>query len=62
VLNNTTDPCATGLVILNAAAALVVGLDLDPRAAADLARSVIADGSALAKLEALRSLRKEQIA
>jgi anthranilate phosphoribosyltransferase len=62
VLNNTADPCATGLVILNAAAALVVGLDLDPRAAADLARSVIADGSALAKLEALRSLRKEQIA
>jgi anthranilate phosphoribosyltransferase len=62
VLNNTADRCATDLVILNAAAALVVGLDLDPRAAADLARSVIVDGSAMAKLETLRSLRKEQTA
>jgi anthranilate phosphoribosyltransferase len=62
VLNNTADRCATGLVILNAAAALVVGLDLDPRSAADLSRSVIVNGTALAKLETMRSLRKEQSA
>jgi anthranilate phosphoribosyltransferase len=62
VLNNTADRCATDLVILNAAAALVVGLDLDPSTAADLARSVIVNGAALAKLETLRSLRKEQSA
>jgi anthranilate phosphoribosyltransferase len=62
VLNNTADRCAADLVILNAAAALVVGLDLDPRSASALARSVIVNGAALAKLETLRSLRKEQSA
>jgi anthranilate phosphoribosyltransferase len=62
VLNNAADRCATDLVILNAAAALVVGLELEPCSAADLARSVIINGAALAKLETLRSLRKEQSA
>jgi anthranilate phosphoribosyltransferase len=60
VLNNTADRCATDLVILNAAAAIVVGLDLDPRSAALLARSVIVNGAALAKLNVMRSSRKEQ--
>ncbi len=62
VLDCTADACATDLVILNAAAALVVGLDLDLHSAAELARSVINNGSARAKLEIMRSLRKEQSA
>ena len=62
VLEGHADACATDLVILNAAAALVVGLNLDLRSAADLARSVINNGSARTKLEVMRSLRKEQSA
>ena len=60
VLDGVADRCATDLVVLNAAAALVVGLGLDLRSAAELARSVIANGAARAKLEAMRSLRQER--
>jgi anthranilate phosphoribosyltransferase len=62
VLENKADRCATDLVVLNAAAALVVGLDLEPREAADLARTAITTGAALAKLEVLRNSAKEQSA
>lgn len=54
VLSNRGDSAARDLVILNAAAALHVGLDLPFVAAAERARAVIEDGSALGKLEALR--------
>jgi anthranilate phosphoribosyltransferase len=60
VLEGRSDRCAADLVILNAAAALIVGLDLDCKAAAELARSTIASGAARAKLEAARISLKEQ--
>jgi len=62
VLGGTADRCATDLVILNAAAALVVGLDMDLRAAAELARKTIASGAAMAKLETARAALKGQSA
>jgi anthranilate phosphoribosyltransferase len=60
VLENKAESCAMNLVVLNAAAALVVGLDLAPRDAAELARSTIASGAAREKLEILRTIAKEQ--
>lgn len=62
VLENKAESCATNLVILNAAAALVVGLDLTPRDAAELARATIISGAAREKLETFRTLAKEQSA
>lgn len=59
VLENRGDRCATDLVILNAAAALVIGLDLDFKDASALARTSIVSGAARAKLEAARTSLQE---
>ena len=62
VLEGRSDRCATDLVVLNAAAALVVGLDLELKDAAELARATIASGAARAKLEAARTSLQEPAA
>jgi anthranilate phosphoribosyltransferase len=63
ILQNERHP-ATDAVVLNAAAALVVAEELKPRAAADKARDLIANGAAYRKLTewvaATRSAKLEQ--
>lgn len=58
VLNGTADRCAADLVILNAAAALMVGLGVNAMDGADLARKALKSGAALAKLDAVRDPSK----
>ncbi len=59
VLAGNADRRATDLVVLNAAAALIIGLSVDARTAAEMARKAITSGAAMQKLEALRSAAKE---
>lgn len=50
---------ATDAVVLNAAAALVVALNLDPKEAAERARDALSSGKAFAKLEQWRAMAQE---
>ena len=51
---------ATDAFVLNAAAALVVARELEPRAAAEMAREALASGSARATLERWRSATRSR--
>jgi anthranilate phosphoribosyltransferase len=55
VLAQRADPAARGIVLLNAAAALHVGLGLDLKAAFEKATDALESGAALEKLELLRA-------